>query len=289
MSGISPNGGVSASSTTNTAVSPLVKAGCNLLYYKLSCNPKFDPAAANAVISEFLNFMKAMGHEWDCESLTNLADAMSKFACSLPVVVAPDLTDSVVGCFNGVQGRVTIDELKAIIDPGSVTFDACSIPDIASPDLDDTLVGCFDGVTGRATIQSILNVASSDITIVKTKGAAIAGAPVSFGETLTMSDTTTGLWAFLHVDNGVVSGTWMRINGVDMAVVTSGTYVWKMLIRIKSGRVYASFIETTGALGVSVITAGPTVWTDCGVYNGTTVTVTTQNGSAYDFYDYIPA
>lgn len=85
MSGILPDNGVVAGATVNTVQNPLLDADCAALFFKMSCNPKFDPAWANAVTSELLNFMKCAGHPYDCEKLTNMCEAdrllFDKYIC----------------------------------------------------------------------------------------------------------------------------------------------------------------------------------------------------------------
>jgi hypothetical protein len=153
MSGIIPDGGVIAGSTLNTLPSPLIKAGCAALWFKMSCNPRFDSVWANAVISEFLNFTQRLGHTYDCASLDNLADAMDKFLCSIPTRTAVQVgtgSDYVAGCFNGTNGKILLSELSLLINPN-----LCGLPAVAAPDTNDTLAGCFDGVAGQASVASI--------------------------------------------------------------------------------------------------------------------------------------
>lgn len=155
MSGILPSGGVAPQSTVNSVLDPLLSAGCAALFFKLTCNPKFDPAWGNAVISEFLNFMKRVGHSYDCSSLDNLADSMDKFICSLPTFTAAQVgtaPDYIAGCFNGSNGKILLSELAILINPS-----LCLLPVNGAPDLDDTIAGCFDGVEGQTTISSIIS------------------------------------------------------------------------------------------------------------------------------------
>ena len=79
MAGIFPAGGVAATNTTNTVDAD---TSCtNELFYAVSrCTPRFDPAAANAVMSEILNAVNAGGITYDCTVLTNLSTAIQAMA-----------------------------------------------------------------------------------------------------------------------------------------------------------------------------------------------------------------
>lgn len=76
MSGIFPESGVGKSNAVNTATKPLLADDCTPRYYGNSCQPIFDPAAANAVISEILNLMKCAEIPYDCDNLDNLCKAI---------------------------------------------------------------------------------------------------------------------------------------------------------------------------------------------------------------------
>jgi hypothetical protein len=76
MAGIFPDSGVTPNNAAN-AVTPDVALGCDPLFYSSTrCNPRFDPPAMNALMSEFLNLINAAGLDYDCTKLTNLVDAV---------------------------------------------------------------------------------------------------------------------------------------------------------------------------------------------------------------------
>jgi hypothetical protein len=77
MSGVFPDGGVPASSTSN-AVDVDTNCSTELFYSTARCNPRFEPAAMNAMISEILNVMACAGHTYDCGTLTNLCSAIRR-------------------------------------------------------------------------------------------------------------------------------------------------------------------------------------------------------------------
>lgn len=77
MAGIMPAGGVPPLSAQNALNDAPLKDGCDSLWNANRCTPRFDPASANAVISEILNVIGAAGLEYDCTLLDNLAKAVS--------------------------------------------------------------------------------------------------------------------------------------------------------------------------------------------------------------------
>lgn len=81
MSGIFPDSGVTPSQALNSILNPDVAEGCLPLFYSSTrCNPRFDPAAANALMSEFLNVINGAGSEYDCSKLDNLLRAIKALA-----------------------------------------------------------------------------------------------------------------------------------------------------------------------------------------------------------------
>lgn len=75
MSGILPNNGVPPQNTQNGIADPDLAGGCDNLYYGPRCNPRLDPFAMNALISEIINALNALGIAYDCNRLDNLAGA----------------------------------------------------------------------------------------------------------------------------------------------------------------------------------------------------------------------
>jgi hypothetical protein len=109
MSGIYPESGVIAAQAQNSVDVPTVNCANELFYSTNRCQPRFDPAAANAVISEILNVVNAAGRQYDCSRLDNLALTIMQLAniCTFPII-APDSDDFLSGCFDGVSGRATM-------------------------------------------------------------------------------------------------------------------------------------------------------------------------------------
>lgn len=81
MSGVFPDSGVTPSQARNSILNPNVAEGCLPLFYSSTrCNPRFDPAAANALMSEFINAVNGAGLEYDCTKLDNLLRAIKALA-----------------------------------------------------------------------------------------------------------------------------------------------------------------------------------------------------------------
>ncbi len=78
MSGVFPNNGVPPGQTTNGLENPDIAPGCQNLYYAARCNPRIDPFAMNAFISEFIGGLNCMGITYDCTRLDNLCRAFQQ-------------------------------------------------------------------------------------------------------------------------------------------------------------------------------------------------------------------
>ncbi len=78
MSGIFPDSGGPATNAQNSLIDPDVVTGCTPLWHSSRrCSPRFDPASANAMMSEMLNLVAAGGNEYDCDRLDNLATGVA--------------------------------------------------------------------------------------------------------------------------------------------------------------------------------------------------------------------
>jgi len=78
MAGIMPTGGVVASQTINAEASGEYAANCLPRFYRVTCNPKLDPSAMNAMISEIINLTNCDGDAYDCGALDNLCQTITK-------------------------------------------------------------------------------------------------------------------------------------------------------------------------------------------------------------------
>lgn len=78
MTGVFPTKGVAASLTKNAIAAPGVEANCSVQWYGPSCNPRLDPFAMNAVMSEIINAVNCADLDYDCSRLDNLCLAIKK-------------------------------------------------------------------------------------------------------------------------------------------------------------------------------------------------------------------
>jgi hypothetical protein len=117
MAGIFPDSGVAANQAVNTVDVPTTGCASGELFHSTSrCQPRFDPAAANAMMSELLNFMNSVGHVYDCSVMTNLTTALAATAasCNCPPgsgIVAPTLAPAATDSRFYVNTASTPDDL----------------------------------------------------------------------------------------------------------------------------------------------------------------------------------
>jgi len=100
-----PTAGVPANQTQNALTNTDLTAGCAATWYAPRCNPKFDPFAANAVLSEILNLVNCCNLEYDCTRLDNMCRAVQRciqntlFGClpqNFPLVTNPCAIEQLV-------------------------------------------------------------------------------------------------------------------------------------------------------------------------------------------------
>src|SRR6188768_295121 len=77
MTAMFPGSGVPAEDAKNSLPNPFILGNCDPLWYSTSrCQPRFDPAAANSMLSEMLNAINCAGIPYDCSKLDNLCTAI---------------------------------------------------------------------------------------------------------------------------------------------------------------------------------------------------------------------
>src|SRR6187401_21250 len=70
-----PDSGVPAADAKNS-IDVNTPAGCNKLWYSTSrCQPRFDPAAANAMLAEDMNLIMKGELQYDCNRLDHIERA----------------------------------------------------------------------------------------------------------------------------------------------------------------------------------------------------------------------
>lgn len=137
MTGLFPNSGVPATDANNSLLDPNVVAGCSQLWHSTSrCQPRFDPAAANAVMSEIINLVNCSGLPYDCKRLDNLCIAVTDLVhdvihgCQKPFEVADGcsytqlvLSTDETGCtkisrYNVTQARLAVSTSCSVLPVG---------------------------------------------------------------------------------------------------------------------------------------------------------------------------
>lgn len=151
MAGIFPAAGTAAANTSNAASPVNTTPGCDPLYHRVGCVPVFDPSAANAVISEIVNAVNTL-QPYDCTRLDNLANVLATISdlCKLPTLAevdvdAPDLDDTLAGCFDGKTAQVNISALAALINAQK---SLCGLQDIGAINNNDYLAVCANPGNG---------------------------------------------------------------------------------------------------------------------------------------------
>lgn len=110
MSGVFPESGVPAIDANNSLQNPdTVNCENELWHSTARCTPRFDPAAANAVMSEIINLVNCSGLPYDCTKLDNLCIAVQDL-----------IDDKIFGCFTRtfpvLTGACAVEQLVLMTD-----------------------------------------------------------------------------------------------------------------------------------------------------------------------------
>lgn len=126
MAGLFPAVGTAPNNTQN-AIVPAVVDGCTPQFYPNNCNPRFDPVATNAIMSELLNAINST-QLYDCTRLDNLKNAIKNSVCGLGVV-EPVVDAVIAACVttNGVHSGQSFD-VKKFLQLAPRAFDINSRP-----------------------------------------------------------------------------------------------------------------------------------------------------------------
>lgn len=171
MAGVFPDSGVPASDAKNSIVDPDTLNCPSELWYSTSrCQPRFDPAAANAVTAEIVNLVNCAGLPYDCTKLDNLCAAVKNLIC-----------DVITGCLEPcdfdllAKSGVTVHQLmvqeggsncrkivKAVVQTGSMDLwvrtdgnDTIGDGSANTPDKAfRTIAGAWASVASRKTVTS---------------------------------------------------------------------------------------------------------------------------------------
>jgi len=150
MAGIFPSGGTDPANTLLAQIGSKLVSGCKALFYRVNCNPRFDPAATNALISEIVNAVNAANINYDCSKLNNLAGAL--LAMKTPVenmdnydLKYPDNDDVLRGKFDGVEGKTSVQRL--------LRYAPSAMPAVADMgDNDVVIIGTTQEVNGESIL-----------------------------------------------------------------------------------------------------------------------------------------
>jgi hypothetical protein len=198
MAGLFPKDGVSPSSTIN-AINPTVVAGCEVLFHGSYCDPRFNPAAANAMISEITNAVNLV-KAYDCNRLDNLSSVVTNDLCTYPEVAFTPEDAYLAGCFAGVSGKINfLDLVNYIVGQVPVVpgFNICQLP-VLNDVMDADMFGaCIDEEDSKISAIDIKNMLVSN-----TFGARmwIMGNQVGSLQSLNAAFPTNGRKAFFMQD-----------------------------------------------------------------------------------------
>lgn len=245
MTALFPNAGVAPNLTQNAVVPEVTSTEtCPPLYHAMRCTPRFDPAAANAIISELMNAIN-LANPYDCTRLDNLRMAMQQLTdlCQLPNFgSAPDNDDRVAGCFDGVSSTVSVQQLAQYIIGQIQTL--CQLPEVNTMADGDTLAGCIGGVPRRINLNNLRNLMG---------GGAISG--LILQDQLFDSWRASGNWEVSQGTGGrtaFVARTFkdsMGITVANMEIATGGSAFVNVSNWSPHNVVYESGSETTNIIG----------------------------------------
>lgn len=236
MAGMFPEFGTNAANTDNAELNVETTVGCPPLFFRNNCFPKFDPASANAVISEILNAINLV-QPYDCSRLDNLATAIGQLVnlCGLPQEMTPELTDSLAGCFEGENGRITLSQLREALG-------TCGLPVATNPDTNDTFAMCVDGENVQVPVSSISGILAPAVPAWLSVGTLVLGRRVDSNGDFSIMTAPNSFTAVpmpalnahaLQIQQGpnVTFGTW-RAQGCDLGHDTPGDSTVCLWLRI---------------------------------------------------------
>lgn len=160
MAGLFPSAGVTPDKATNSS-NPTVTNDCELLFHKSRCRPRFDPAAANAIISELTNAINVI-KDYDCTKLTNFKEVLEyiKNLCNQPTRAFNIDNAYLAGCFSGVSGlvdaQVILDYIRSQLPGGGGSdYAICNLGIYNTPAPGDSIGICRGTEDARITLNVI--------------------------------------------------------------------------------------------------------------------------------------
>lgn len=151
MAGLFPENGVVAQETIAASFPLTVAAKCDALFHKALCVPRFDPIAANAIISELVNAIN-INTTYDCKRLDNLATALKKIGsiCSFPNAAANELVDTTAF---GICAGSTNKKISWKIIREALAANVCDLPNVTDMANADSVAGCFGGESSKISVS----------------------------------------------------------------------------------------------------------------------------------------
>lgn len=146
MAGLFPKDGVPPNQTIN-AINPAVGAGCKVLFHAALCVGRFNPAAANAVISEITQAVNLID-DYDCNRLDNLAKLIKMNLCEFNEVPFTPSSAFLAGCFNGISGKVNLNDIINWVinnQPPPQVYSICNLTGSTQINDEDTIGVCSEG------------------------------------------------------------------------------------------------------------------------------------------------
>lgn len=276
MTGIYPNAGVPAADARNTVVTSNVP-GCTALFYSTTrCQPRFDPVAQNALLSEALNLISCAGLDYDCSRLDNLCLAVKALIAGSQAPVLTENRDIYVsklgsdvtgdGTFvkpfltiqKGVNvvGKLSLNGFTATVHVGDGTYAESVQLTAVSTNGTAVLVGndgafanCFINPPSGSAIVTAQAGSNWTVHGFKVVGIATAG---DTGNGLFVTATGRSI-SYYNMEFGICAGYHIAVAGGQALLMTAGT------IRISGGAIahalaYSGGVWTNGGVTASQFT-----------------------------------
>lgn len=266
MSGILPNNGVPPGSTTNGAADANLAPGCENLYYAARCNPKFDPFAMNALISEIIHALNYMGRPYDCEVTDNvgmmlLALAAGQMTYNVTTGSANDRAVDLPPLFNkiGLLPGMEVKIRSHVANTGAMTLnvDGLGVRSIVSANGSALSGGSF----GAGEVVSIIYDGANWVAHTKTVSDTWSNR-LGVGAVYTVDTSLTGVdippsalnasgVAFIQLTTGLMGANQYNQNKLDNEQV-SGSFpenIARARISLPSSPMYGQFVHLLNTEG----------------------------------------
>jgi len=236
MAGIYPVVGVVPGIATNAVDANTVNCANEIFYATNLCRGQFDPAAANAILSEILNFVNCVNLDYDCSILNNMCLALLKVSGVRNAVAGLDVPNGVIvsstdgdeywNCTGAevtlAAGTISNAGLEGI---GFCAFHNPSVQDAATGlvvpigefvDSSDNRLfwngtGAITTLTGAQLTSTALLALGFRSTELRHTDAGVQPASSASLPGDTWHDTSTGL-IYKYIDDGAGNSAWVQIS-----------------------------------------------------------------------------